>query len=66
LYENFFAESGGDLALRSAVFASAPRSSTSITTARRSRLYATPVRDTPWSLLVFREQDPLRTAPSRR
>lgn len=62
LYENFFAESSGDMRLRSALFARRAAYLNLDYHGLPQRALVQPLADTPWSLIVLRERDALATS----
>ena len=62
LRENFFEECNGDPKLRAAVLGRLTGQFDSYYARRLHSLYATPIPDLPWSLIVFRDEQVLGTA----
>ncbi len=62
LRENFFEECNGDPKLRAAVLGRLTEQFDCYYARRLHSLYATPVTDLPWSLIVFRDEQVLGTA----
>ena len=62
LRENFFEECNGDPKLRAAVLGRFAAQFDTYYTRRLHSLYATPIPDLPWSLIVFRDEQVLGTA----
>ncbi|MGH7962280.1 MAG: cache domain-containing protein, partial [Candidatus Binatia bacterium] len=60
LYENFYAEIDNSHALRSAVLARRAAGMNVVYHGRPHRFYVAPIKDTPWSLLIFRDRELLR------